>query len=364
MPDSRLTAGALYRAVFLAFGLVVAGLVFRQLATLVLAVLIVVILAIPLAALATGLGRLRIPRAAGAALGLLLGVGALVGLIAPLVPVVTHEIDQFVAALPQIVDALRHKLGSLTGTSPSSVGQHIQHFVNGYTQHPTRLLGPIASIGLGVAGALAAIVVVLLTALYTAIQPEPLIDGITRLVPPARRDVARHILARLREAYIGWLRGLVVGMLVLGGLTYLGLQLIGVAYAAFFAILTAVAIIVPYFGALVSSIPPILYGLAISPGKAVLVAVVYLVIHQIEGNIIEPVVMSRAVKLHPAAVAVGVIAVERLFGFVGLFVAVPILATVKILIEELWMRPLEQATPPLAVVRPAKNREREEQELT
>ena len=339
--DSGLTPAAIYRAVLLAFGLVVAGLVFRALATLLLALLIVVVLAIPLASAAGRLERLHVPRAVGAAFVLVLGIALLVGLIAAIVPAFTHEINQFAASLPGIVDSLRRKLGHLTGTSTSQVGQQLQQFLNGYTQHPSKLLGPVASIGLSVAGALAAIVIVLLTALYTAIQPAPLIDGLARLVPPARRHVARRILARLGEAYLGWFRGLVIGMLVLGVLTYFGLRLAGIGYAAFFAILTAVAIIVPYFGALASSIPPILYGLAISPGKAVLVALIYLGIHQLEGNVVQPLVMARAVKLHPAAVAVGVLAVERLFGFVGLFVAVPILASVKILVEELWIRPLE-----------------------
>ena len=63
--------------------------------------------------------------------------------------------------------------------------------------------------------------------------------------------------------------------------------------------------------------------------------------HQIEGNVIQPLVVARAVKMHPAAVAVGVVAVDRLFGVVGLIVSVPILVTVKILIEELWIKPME-----------------------
>lgn len=354
--DSGLTPAAVYRAVLLAFGLVVAGLIFRALATLLLALLIVVVLAIPLAATATRLQRLRVPRALGAALALVLGLALLGGLIAAIVPAFSNEINQLVKSLPGIVDSLRHQLGHLTGRSATQIGQQLQHFVDGYTQHPSKLLGPVASIGLSVAGGLAAVVIVLLTALYTAIQPAPLVDGLARLVPPARRHVARRILARLREAYLGWFRGLIIGMLVLGLLTYFALRLAGIGYAAFFAILTAVAIIVPYFGALASSIPPILFGLAISPGKGLVVALIYLGIHQIEGNVVEPLVMARAVKLHPAAVAVGVVAVERLFGFVGLFVAVPILASVKILVEELWIRPLEASSleatkqAPLAVV--------------
>jgi predicted PurR-regulated permease PerM len=347
--DSKLTPAAIYRAVLLAFGLVVTGLVFQQLIMLVLAVLIVVIIALPLGAFAAVLGRFGVPRALGVLIGLLIGLGLLGWLISAVIPVVSNEITKFVASLPGIVDSLGHKVGQLTGNSPSKTGQQIQQFVNGYTQHPSRLLGPIASIGTSVASALAAIVVVLLTAVYTAIQPEPLVDGVLRTVPPRRRAEAREILDRLRTAYLGWLRGLVFGMLILGFATYFGLRLVGLGFAAFFAILTAVAMIIPYFGALASSI---LYALTISPGKAIIVTVIYVAAHQLEGNVIQPLVMARAVELHPAVVAVGVVAVERLFGFVGLIVAVPILATVRVLLDELWIKPMEERTLTLAAPGP------------
>ena len=343
MPSSTITPATLYRAVLLGFGLVVAGLVFEQIATLVLAVLIVVVIALPLSAFATALQRVRVPRAIGAVLGLLLGLGALAGLIALIVPVFDHEINAFTNSLPTIVDDLRRRLGHLTGTSPSHVGRQIQHFVNTYTQHPSKLLGPLASVGAGVVATLATIIVVLLTALYTAIHPEPLASGVVRLAPPTKRQHAERILDRLRTAYLGWLKGLVIGMLVLGTLTYGGLRLAGLGFAAFFAIFTAVAMIIPYFGALLSSIPPIIYALTVSPGKAVIVAVIYIIAHQVESNVIQPLVVARSVELHPALVAVGVVAVDQLFGFVGLIVAVPILSTFKILVEELWVRPVEQS---------------------
>ena len=342
MRDSHVTPGALYRMVLLAFGLVVAGLVFQQLKTLVLAVLIVVIIALPLSSFASLLSRAGIPRGIGATIALLLGLGAIGGLIAITVPVFSHQVNEFANSLPGITDSLRHRLAGLTGTSPTKIGTQIQHFVNGYTQHPTRLLGPLESIGASVAGALAAIIVVLLTALYAAIHPEPLRNGLVRMVPPPRRFEAEYILDRLRTAYLGWLRGLAIGMVVLGGVTYAGLRLAGLGFAEFFAVFTAIAMIIPYFGALISSIPPILYALTISPGKAVVVAIIYVIAHQLEGNVIEPLVVARTVQLHPAVVAVGVVAVEQLFGFVGLIVAVPIISTIKILIEELWVLPLEQ----------------------
>jgi predicted PurR-regulated permease PerM len=119
-------------------------------------------------------------------------------------------------------------------------------------------------------------------------------------------------------------------------------MIVGLPFAAFFAVFTAVAMIVPYFGALISSIIPILYALTFSPAKAILVAVVYIAAHQLESNVIQPQVVARNVEMHPAVIAIGVIAVEQLCGFVGLIVAVPILATVKILIEELWVSPIEE----------------------
>ncbi|MBV9797401.1 MAG: AI-2E family transporter [Solirubrobacterales bacterium] len=348
MAEPKVTPTAIYRAVLLAFGLVVAGLIFEQLATLVLAVLIVVIIALPLAAFATLLERFHVPRPVGVLLGLAIAIGALALLVFAIIPVFTHEINRFANSLPGIVDSLRHKLGRLTGNSPTKTGQQIQQFINGYTHQPSKLLGPIASIGTSVAAALAAVVVVLLTAVFTAIQPEPLVKGTVRIVPVDRRSQAMHILERLGTAYLGWLRGLIVGMVILGVLTYLGLRIVGLQFAAFFAILTAIAMIVPYFGALVSSVPPILYALTISPGKAVIVAAIYILAHQVESNMIQPLVMARAVKLHPAVVAVGVVAIDRLFGFIGLIVAVPILATIRILIQEVWIFPMESRNLTLA----------------
>ncbi len=339
----------LYKAVLLAFGLVVAGLIFRQLVSLLLAVLIVIVIAVPLSALADLLQRRGVPRAIGAPLGLLVALAALGGLIAAIVPVFNREINHFTNALPSIVDALRHRLGRLTGTSATHIGQQVQHFVNGYTQHPDKLLGPLASIGASVVAALGGLVVVLLTALYTAVHPQPLVNGLVRLFPLRRRMHIEFVLSRLRTAYIAWLRGLIAGMLVLGVLTYLGLELVGLPFAAFFAVFTAIAIIIPYFGALLSSIPPILYALTISPGKAIAVAAIYVAAHQLEGNVIQPLVVARIVRMHPAVIAVGVVAVGTLFGFVGLIVAVPILVTVQILIEELWVKPLEHSTDPLHV---------------
>jgi predicted PurR-regulated permease PerM len=353
MSDTTVTPGVIYKAILLAFGLVIAAMIFQALSTLILGVLIVAIIAAPLAAFADLLERRHVPRAIGATLGLLIGLAMIGGLVALIVPVFTREVNHFVDELPHIGNSLSRRLGRLTGSSPAHISAQLQHFINTYTHNPSKLLGPVAAVGASVAAGVAAIVVVLLTSLYTAIHPDPLVNGMIRLFPIPRRPHVQHILVRLRTAYLAWLRGLFVGMVVLGTLTYLGLVLVGLNFAAFFAVFTAVAMIVPYFGALVSSIPPILYALTISPQKAIVVAIIYILAHQLESNIIQPLVVARTVKLHPAVVAIGVVAVDQLFGFIGLLIAVPVIATVTILADELWVKNLEQGRAPVEQLRRA-----------
>jgi predicted PurR-regulated permease PerM len=337
----RITPRVLYRAVLLAALLVAAGFVLKALLTLLLVVLMTIILALVLSAGATRLARWRVPRALGVLLTLFAIVGVLGGTIALLVPTFVHEVNHFVDSLPTIVRQVLHKFHAITGANPKDVSDKVTKFVKGYTTHPTKLIGPLESIGSGLAGAIAALIVMVITAIYMAISPRPLVDNIVRLAPPPRRAHARDVLERLREAWIGWLRGLIVAMVIIGVLVYVGLEIVGLQFAIFFAVVSALFEVIPYFGAIISGAPAVLLGLTHSPGKALAVAAVFLVAHQVDGNIIGPVVMARAVKLHPAVVAIGVVVVERLFGFLGLLVAVPIISGFLILVDELWAKPMD-----------------------
>ena len=100
-------------------------------------------------------------------------------------------------------------------------------------------------------------------------------------------------------------------------------------------------VVVPYFGSIAGAVPPTLFALTDSPGKALIVLGAYVLVQQIESNVTIPVVMAQRVRLHPAVVAIGVVVVGQLFGFVGLFVAVPILSLVVIAVEEFWVKPVE-----------------------
>ena len=332
-----------YRAILLAAGLLLFGLLFRQLVTLLLAILITIVVAIPLAAGASRLERFRIPRPVGALITLLCGVGALALMIYLLTPPFIDQTNEFVDDVPGIVTNLEEIYADLTGQDSGEVGDQVQQFAERYTDDPDRLIGPITSIGLSVAGVAAALVLILITAYYMAVRPDPLINGLVRLAPPARRTHVRHVLGRIRSAWIGWLEGVAIDMVLTFLLLWIALELIGLDFAVFFAVLSALLVVVPYFGAIAGAIPPTLFALTDSPGKALLVLGAYILVQQIESNVTIPVVMAQRVRMHPAVIAIGVVVVGQLFGFVGLFVAVPILSLIVISVEEFWVKPVEQA---------------------
>ncbi len=340
-PENTSSANVVYRAVVLAAVLLVLGLLFRQLATLLLAVLMTIIIAIPLSAGTTRLERRGIPRPVGAFLTLFAGLAVLAAILALIIPSFIDQTNEFVDAVPGIVHDLESSVADITGDRPSEVGDKVQDFLRGYTDDPERLIGPITSIGLNLAGILGILVVMLITAYYMAVRPQPLVEGTLRLVPPARRDHARLVMERMRNAWIGWLQGVAYDMLISGTLLYIGLTLVGLDFAIVFAVLTALLVVIPYYGAVLGAIPPLLYALTISPGKALAVLGVYVLVQQIESNVIIPVVMSRKTRQHPAVIAIGVLVVGRLFGVVGLFVAVPIITAIVILVEETWVREIE-----------------------
>lgn len=347
--EGRLLSGdshALTRAVLLAAGLLVLGLLFAELVTLLVAVLITILVAIPITSAATWLEGHGVPRPVGALLAMVALVGAVAGIVAAILPTFIDQANEFIDDVPGIVNDLEREVGNVTGDEPEEVSDRIQDYLNGIGDDPERLIGPVTDTVLGLAGALAFTVLGLITAYYIAVRPKPLIDGALALFPPERRAWALEVGNRIRNAWIGWFKGVIVDMLLNGLMIYIGLSLIGLDFALVFGVLAALLTVVPYFGPIAASLPPIVFGLADSPEKALLVVIVFIVVQQIEGNLTIPLVMSQTVRLHPAVIAVGVVIVGQLLGIIGLFVAVPILSLVVILVDEVWVKPREaQAAP-------------------
>jgi predicted PurR-regulated permease PerM len=255
------------RAVLLAAALVLAYLTFSSLVTLCVTLVIIGIIALPLGAAADWAEHHALPRAVGALAALLAGLGVVGGAFAIVIPSFVAQAEEFIERIPETFAVLRSRISDATGQEESEVGQRIQEFLQGYADEPIRLIGPAAQVGLGVVGVLATAAVVLITAFYVAMKPGPLVEGFYSLFPARRRYEVERVMAELRAAWLGWLRGVGIDMIVSGVLLYIGLTLIGLEFALVFSVLSALLVVIPYFGSVLGGIPPILIALADSPAR-------------------------------------------------------------------------------------------------
>jgi predicted PurR-regulated permease PerM len=329
------------KAVLLAAALVGAYLLAHELVTVILTLVVTMVIVLPVSAIATRLERLGVPRFMGALIGMLLFLGSIATLLALVVPTFVDQAQTFAKQLPDIVDELRAQVSDVTG-EPSRAGLDLSQDLQNLIDDPQQLLGPLAEVGLGVAGVLATLVLIVMTAFYVAVNPEPLERGFVSLFPVRHQEQARAVLDEIRQSWMGWLGGVVVDIGVTFVLLFAALRIIDLDFALVFSVVSAMLVVVPYLGSIAGGLPPVLYALTDSPGKALLVLGIYVLIQQIEGNVIVPIVMSRAVSLHPAVLLAGVVIVGQLFGFLGLLVAVPITSATVILVRELWVVPLRR----------------------
>ena len=150
-------------------------------------------------------------------------------------------------------------------------------------------------------------------------------------------------MERVRNAWIGWMQGVVVRHVPVGNAALHRADDIGLDFAIVFAVITALLVVIPYYGAIAGRDPAGALRAHDLAGQGAGGARRLRRVQQIESNMIIPLVMSRKTRLHPAVIAIGVLVVGRLFGVVGLFVAVPIIAAVVILTEETWVKEIEDA---------------------
>ena len=178
--------------------------------------------------------------------------------------------------------------------------------------------------------------------IYLVIQPTQLVNGFVSFFPAGRRNRVREVLGEMYHAVQKWFVGQLITMVLIGVLTVIALFIIGIPYALLIGVLSGLLAFISVVGAVVSVIPPVLIALATNPILAVWVILAYLAIHQVEAHLIQPLVMSRAVALHPVVVVCAILIMGTLFGFVGLLLAVPLVAALSVLAHEVWITRMDQ----------------------
>jgi predicted PurR-regulated permease PerM len=198
------------------------------------------------------------------------------------------------------------------------------------------------SVGAGVANVVSLAVVVLISTIFAVARPAPLVNGFVVLFPAGRRERVREILEKMYKNVQRWFLGQLASMTIIGLLFTIALFFIGVPFALLLGILSGLLAFIPFVGPAISVIPPILLALAQEPISALWVLLAYAGVQFVEGNIVQPVVMSRVVSLHPVLIVFALLVMGTLFGFIGVLLAIPLVAALHVLVHELWVKRMNQ----------------------
>jgi predicted PurR-regulated permease PerM len=341
----RASGSMAYTVIGLVFALLIGGYFVYRISGVVLAFLLTILLSIILSAPVNYLARRGIPRTWGvlAVVAVLVGMLWLFGLA--IVPAVETQSREFAKAFPTLLDealALANQaqrffgLGTQIGLNPESLSNVGREVLTGST------VSTAAGVGLTVATALSLGVVVFISTIYLVIRPAPWVDGFVSLFPAGWRPRTREVLEAMYHTVQRWFLGQLTAMTFIAVFWAISLSIIGVPFALLIGIFSGLISFIPYLGATISVVIPILLALISDPFTVVWVILAFIIIQQIEGNLLQPIVMSRAVDLHPALVVFAILIMGTLFGLVGVFLAVPLVAALQVLVRELWVQRMDQ----------------------
>lgn len=184
---------------------------------------------------------------------------------------------------------------------------------------------------------IAGLVLVIFLAVYIAMDPLVYKRGLLLLLPAHRRAKFDNLLVQLARTLRTWFATQLVAMLVIGIITTVALLIIGVPAAIPLGVLAGIFEFIPNVGPILSAIPAVLMGFVSSPQMALTVVILYWAIQFLENNLLIPYLMREQLDLPPALTLVTQVVMAYVFGFLGLFVAIPLLATVVVTVRVLWI---------------------------
>lgn len=160
---------------------------------------------------------------------------------------------------------------------------------------------------------------------------------ILELLPVRYRAELEQIGTEINQVIKSLLRGNLLVSLLVGTLAVIGMSLVGMDFPLLIGVMVGITNFIPYFGAIISTIPAVLLALIKSKWLALYVLGLMIVIQQIEGNIISPKILGACVGLHPLVIVLALLIGGELWGLLGMLLAVPLAAVLKILFKHLYL---------------------------
>lgn len=240
------------------------------------------------------------------------------------------QVAELSNTLPHTIANAQAKLGQ------SMVGQKILKGLSGFNTE--KLMNTIPGFFSTTFGVLGDMYIILFLGIFFTTNPSLYKDGILLLVPSSKKELGSCIIDRISLSLKGWLKGTLFSMLCITILIGTALTIVGMPVALILALITGLLEMVPSIGSLIAMIPGVLLAFTVSTNMAILVAIIYIVSQTIVANIITPLIQKKMINLPPALTLISQLIMGTVSGALGVILAVPLLAILIILVDELYVK--------------------------
>lgn len=277
---------------------------------------------------------------------------------ATIIPVIMSQVGSLINAIPGFVSRAANTLnealapleerGILTSSPQEMLNSVSDDLVNIAQNVAQQVLGGTLSILSGTIGLAITLFGIIFISAYLLIDTRRIKAAFVLASPRGYRRDFYDLWSSFGYSLSRYLAGLALSISVQGFISGLALFFLGVPYAVLLGCWVALTAVLPYIGAWLGAIPAVLIALSISPTTAILTAILFFAIQQLEGNFLTPRIQSEALGVHPIIVFLTVIIGGGMFGIVGAIFAVPALAVFRVLFDFFRAR-LRTASPPVRV---------------
>jgi len=317
--------------------LVISLYILWQIRQIVLLVFAAVVLATVLSQMVQFFQRFRIQRGFAVTISVVIVLVILIGFFALIVPRIIDQLQQFGNLMPVTLERLRTWNNWLQNVIPDQILENIRglrYLTQGLQTWLNQLINNFFSLVRSSLSIILGLLLFLALTIMFLINPLPYRQGFIMLFPAFYRRRVDEILNQCATALTGWIKGTLLTMSIIAILSYVGLLILRVPLPLVNAALAEILEFIPNVGPTLSVIPPALLALGDAPWKAAAVIALYFVIQQIESLIVVPLVMKSQVSLLPAVTLLAVVFFGSFFGFLGVFLAVPLVIVFQIWIKE------------------------------
>lgn len=277
--------------------------------------------------------RTGLSRRLSLALVVLAIIGAISAVVAFALPALIEEIAQLRVRLPEAIAKMQEVINRLGWVESVFDAMPKGDFSLGRPG----IAGRVSSALTSTVGVVVNFVIVLLVAIYLAIDPSPYVDGTVRLFPRKHRERAREVMEALGDTLFHWLQGQLVAMTIVGLLISGGLWLMGVPLAGTLGLIAGLLEFVPNIGPILSGVPAALLGITVSSSHVVYVIALYVTVQTLESYVLMPMVMRRAVHLPPGLTIVAQLVGTLIAGWLGLLLATPLIAALVVAVQKIYL---------------------------